>query len=103
MKTPHKLLLATATAVSILAPMVPKSVNININVPSSSSNVTKEKSYQMIESRCDLVSNKTTDQGLEVCEYRCREGEHISIFKTFRNNAAICFAIITEKVKISSR
>ena len=101
MKTINKVLLGLATASTIIAPLVPKNINININMEAQGTH--KEKPFKLVQTKCDLVNKSITDTGMQVCEYHCRDGDKVSVFKTFRSNAAICPSSTTETVKDTTR
>lgn len=101
MKTINKVLLGLATATTIVAPLVPK--NININIIMEAQDVHKEKPYKLMSTTCDLKSKTTTELGMQVCEYSCRDGDKVTIYKTFRTNAVSCPSTVNEKVKQTSR
>ena len=102
MKTINKVLLGLATASTLLAPLVPKNLNINITVGSQSPTLSKS-SYTTITTKCDLTSKSTTDSGMQVCEYKCRAGDKITVYKTFRTNAAFCPSTVDEQVKQTNK
>ena len=102
MKTINKVLLGLATASTILAPMVPKNVNININMEAPGL-ATKEKPYKLVETQCRLANQSTTNTGMQVCEYHCNDGDKSTVYKTFRSNAMTCPESTQEKVKKTQR
>jgi hypothetical protein len=102
MKTINKVLLGLATATTIVAPLVPKNINVNITMQAQST-VHKEKPYKLVSTTCDLKASSTTDLGMQVCEYSCRGGDKVTIYKTFRTNAVSCPNTVHEKVKETSR
>lgn len=95
MKTINKVLLGMATVTTVLAPLVPKNININVNMEST---VKKDYSTQLVKTQCDLAYKTITETGMQVCEYHCRANGRTTIFKTFRNNAAVCEQTIDERV-----
>jgi hypothetical protein len=103
MKTINKVLLGMAAVTTVLAPLVPKNININVNLAAQSSGVKKERPYQTVETQCDLRGTSITDSGMQVCEYTCRGGDKVTIYKTFRSNAMHCSQTTTERVKQSKR
>ena len=103
MKTINKVLIGLATATTILSPLVPKNLNININVEPPAIVATKSVPYTTLTTKCDLVNKSTTETGMQVCEYKCRDGDKVTVYKTFRTNAAFCSETITEKVKQTKR
>ena len=103
MKTINKVLIGLATATTILAPLVPKNLNINVNIESPSIVANKSVPYTTITTKCDLAKKSTTETGMQVCEYKCRDGDKVTVYKTFRTNAVFCSETITEKVKQTKR
>jgi hypothetical protein len=102
--TVNKLLIGLATTTAILAPLAPKNVNINITLEAQSTGVKKpEPKYSVVQTKCDLVNKTTTVQGMQVCEYKCRAGDKITIYKTYRSNAAFCKETIDENIKKTER
>jgi hypothetical protein len=97
MKSVNKFLLGLATVVTIIAPLVPKTVNINISLENSSS-TSKTKTTQIVENTCNLTKRQTTPQGLLDCEYQCNPN-HIKIHKIYYSQTAICQGVIVESVK----
>ena len=75
MKTPNKTMMALATSVAIMSPMMPKSVNITINEPT------------IIAQReeCKITSIIIDDKGKRICEYRCGNK-----FKSIKTNESFC-------------
>ena len=99
MKKFNHLLLSVATVVTVVSPLVPKNLYININ---SEQNHKIEKT-RLVNSQCDLTYTSISDNGMQVCEYHCREGNKATVFKTFRSNAVSCPDTTTEKVQQSKR
>lgn len=102
--TTNKVLIGLATATAILAPLAPKNVNINITMEAqhiSAKNSTP--AYTIVKTKCDLVNKTTTEQGMQVCEYKCRDGDKMTIYKTYRTNAAFCQSVIDESIKKTGR
>jgi hypothetical protein len=102
MKTINKVLLGLATASTILAPLVPKNLNINITMGLQSPAI-NNSSYATIKTKCDLAGKSTTNSGMQVCEYKCRAGDKITVYKTFRTNAAFCPSTVDEQVKQTNK
>ena len=88
-----------AAVTTVLAPLAPKNFNLNINVETPAPAKVKDRAYTSTDTQCDLKYKTITDTGMQVCEYHCRNCSKVAIFKTFRSNAAICPATITEKLK----
>ena len=94
MKKFNKLFFGIATVVTLVSPLVPKNLYINVN--SEKTQITKTK---LVNSQCDLTYTSITESGMQVCEYHCREGNKATIYKTFRSNAVSCPDTTTEKVQ----
>jgi len=99
MKKFNNFLLGVAAVVTVVAPLVPKNLYININSESTH----KIEKTKLINSQCDLAYTSVTDNGMQICEYHCREGNKATIYKTFRSNAVSCSNTTTEKVQQSKR
>ena len=95
MKKFNNLMLGVAAVVTVVAPLVPKNLYININSePTHTTTKTK-----LVNSQCDLAYTSVTNNGMQVCEYHCREGNKATVYKTFRSNAVSCSDTTTEKVQ----
>jgi hypothetical protein len=92
----NKLFLGTATVVTLISPLVPKNIYINLNRE-------KVESQKLISSQCDLSYTSVTENGMQVCEYHCRAGNKATIYKTFRSNAVSCPDTTTERVQQSKK
>ena len=102
--TVNKFLIGLATTTAILAPLAPKNFNINITLEAQSTGVKKpDLKYTVVQTKCDLVNKTTTEQGMQVCEYRCRGGDKITLYKTYRSNSAFCKETIDESIKKTER
>ena len=101
MKTTNKVLLGLATTVAILAPLVPKSININVNMSSSTSVIAKAsaKPQMIVETQCDLI-HKTVTDNMQDCEYKCR-GSVATIHKAYYGSNGVCFSPIKERILVS--
>ena len=66
MKSINKLLIGLATVTTIVAPLVPKTVNLNISLGGAS-----EKSHPK---QCSLAYTTYDSQGV-TCGYRCEDGK----------------------------
>jgi len=95
----NNFLLGVAAVVTVVAPLVPKNLYININSESTH----KIEKTKLINSQCDLAYTSVTDNGMQICEYHCREGNKATIYKTFRSNAVSCSNTTTEKVQQSKK
>ncbi len=96
----QKVLIAVGTAVTILAPMIPDTVNINLNVPITiqSQMAKKEKPYQVITATCNLTNQKIENE-VKVCEYTCNNASKQRIFHTHFHKGANCSKVIKEQIK----
>jgi len=90
MKTINKILLGMATVTTVLAPLAPKNLNVNINFDPPAVSPTKEQTYISMNAQCNLTYKTITDTGLQICEYRCQDAEKLTVIKTFRANNAHC-------------
>ena len=61
MKTPGKLLIGATAVATLVAPMVPKTVNVTINPPG----------IVAVVDSCKIISTRIDDRGNRICEYRC--------------------------------
>jgi len=94
MKTFDKILLGMAAVTTILAPLVPKNLSVNIGLESSS----KARSYVFSDADCDLSYKTITDTGIQICEYQCRDKEKTRVFKTL-NSQSMCLTTVVESIK----
>ena len=96
----QKVLIGVGTAVTILAPMIPDTVNINLNVPITiqAQMAKKEKPYQVITATCNLTNEKIQNE-IKVCEYTCDSPSKQRIFHTHFYKSATCSKTITEQIK----
>jgi len=99
MKKFNNFLLGVAAVVTVVSPLVPKNLYININ----SEPTHKIEKTKLVNSQCDLAYTSVTDNGIQVCEYHCREGNKATIYKTFRSNAVSCSDTTTERVQQSKK
>lgn len=99
MKTINKILLGMATVTTVLAPLVPKNLNVNINFESPPAAQSKEYAYRPINTQCDLTYKTITDSGEKICEYHCRDAKKLTVVKKFNSSTAICPATTSERVK----
>ena len=98
LKKLNKLFLGAATVVTLISPLIPKNLYININSPTQ-----HPEKVKLVTSQCDLSYTSITESGMQVCEYHCREGNRATIYKTFRSNAVSCADTTTEKVQQSKK
>jgi len=96
----QKVLVGIGTAVTILGPMIPDTVNINLNVPITiqSQMAKKEKPYQVITATCNLTNQKIENE-VKVCEYTCDNASKQRIFHTHFHKGATCSKVIKEQIK----
>ena len=94
----NKKTLLTAAAFSAAVSPLVSNFDLDFKMEVSS----KEKSYAVVETACDLTSKKTSDN-LLVCEYQCRAGDKRPIQKTYYNTSRACPSIITERIRLTSR
>ena len=99
MKKFNNLLLGVSTVVTVVSPLVQKNLYININ----SEQTHAIEKPRLVSSQCDLTYTSVTDNGMQICEYHCRQGNKATIFKTFRSNAVSCSDTTTEKVQQSKK
>lgn len=93
----RKTLLSAAAFSAAVSPLV-SNFDLDFKMEVSS----KEKSYAVVETACDLTSKKTSEN-LLVCEYQCRAGDKTSIQKTYYNTSRICPSTINERIKLTKR
>jgi len=89
-----KLLITAATAATILAPLIPKTVNFNITMESS-----QEKPYTVITTQCRLDESFLDNKGHQVCSYKCTDGDNRIVHKVMYGNGMVCRGTIEEQVK----
>jgi len=96
----QKVLIGVGTAVTILGPMIPDTVNINLSMPITiqAQMGKKEKQYQVITATCKLTDEKISNN-LKVCEYTCDNPSKQRIFHTHFYKGASCSKTITEQIK----
>jgi len=86
MKSINKLLIGLATVTAIIAPLVPKTVNLNISLPASSE---KHRSTE-----CRLSYKTLNSHGL-VCGYKCDNGKNANMPSKGFNSPNDCSEWIT--------
>jgi SET domain-containing protein len=89
-----KLLLTAATAATILAPMIPKTVNFNITMEAK-----QEKPYTVITTQCRLDESFLDEKGHQVCSYKCGDGDNRIIHKVMYGSGTVCRGTVEEQVK----
>ena len=102
-----KAILTITTAVAIAAPLVPKTVNVNITAKEGTQITAKEgtrveKSYTRVRTICELFES-TVDSGRQVCKYKCKDGDNVIVSKVYYNSSAVCTKTIEETVKKTQR
>ena len=93
-----KTILTIAAVVTVVAPLIPEKININLNVPITVGN-RQEKPYEIISTSCKLSDTFVDDKGHQVCEYTCTEGDHRKLSKVTFNSGSMCQSNIRESVK----
>ena len=86
MKSFNKLLIGLATVTTIIAPLVPKTVNLNVSLPTSSE---KHRSTQ-----CRLSYKTLNSHGL-ICGYKCDNGKNANMPNKDFNSPNDCSEWIT--------
>lgn len=86
MKPTSKWFIALATAVTIIGPLMPKTVNLNVSFPTSS-----EKHYKK---ECRLFYKTLNGNGL-VCGYRCEDNKTAKTLNKNYNSSGDCNEWIT--------
>lgn len=94
-----KAILTITTAVAIAAPLVPKTVNVNITAKEG---IRVEKPYTRVRTICELFES-TVDSGRQVCKYKCKDGDNVIVSKVYYNSGAVCTKTIEETVKKTQR
>ena len=97
-----KTLLTIAAVVTVVAPLVPEKININLNIPVTVA-ARADKPYEIVTTTCNLSDKFRDEKGHQVCEYTCTEGDHKKIHKVTYNTGAMCQSNIKEKVKRTHR
>lgn len=88
-------------AIVLSVPIVPDSMKISVSMDPPR-NRKPEKPYSVVSAACTLKSETISDQGLQVCEYRCNDDNHQIIYKTSRPNV-VCQNTINEQLKQTKR
>jgi len=86
MKSFNKLLIGLATVTTIVAPLVPKTVNLNVSLPTSSE---KHRSTE-----CRLSYKTLNSHGL-ICGYKCDNGKNANMPNKDFNSPNDCSEWIT--------
>ena len=97
-----KTLLGIAAVVAVVAPLVPDKININLNIPVTIA-ARPEKPYEIVATTCRLSGRSNDQNGRQVCEYTCSDGDHRKIHKVTYNTGAMCQSNINERVKKTNR
>ena len=93
-----KLLLTVATAATVIAPIIPKTVNFNITLEAK-----QEKPYKEITTQCKLQESFLDDKGHQVCSYKCGDGDNRIIHRVMYGNRMVCYGTIDERVRKTDR
>ena len=96
----QKVIIGIGTAATIIAPIIPDTVNISLNMPITiqAQMGKKEKPYQVITATCNLTDEKISNN-LKVCEYTCDSTSKQRIFHTHFYKGATCSKVIQEQIK----
>ena len=86
MKSFNKLLIGLATVTTIIAPLIPKTVNLNVSLPTTSE---KHRSTE-----CRLSYKTLNSHGL-VCGYKCDNGKNANMPNKDFNSPNDCSEWIT--------
>jgi hypothetical protein len=86
MKSFNKLLIGLATVTTIIAPLVPKTVNLNVSLPTS---LEKHRSTE-----CRLSYKTLNSHGL-ICGYKCDNGKNANMPNKDYNSPNDCSEWIT--------
>jgi hypothetical protein len=97
-----KTILSVAAVVTVITPLIPDQININLNVPVTIAG-RSEKPYEVITTTCNLSGRSNDQSGRQVCEYTCTDGDHKKIHKVTYNTGAMCHSNISERVKKTQR
>ena len=95
-----KVLITVVTVSTIVGPLVPKNVTLNINMQTAA---VTEKPYTIVNTTCELQESFLDEKGHQVCSYKCKEGDNIVVNKTMFNSSMVCQKTINEKVKKTHR
>jgi hypothetical protein len=98
--TTKKVLITVVTVTTIVGPLVPKSVTLNINMQPVT---LTEKPYKVVNTTCKLEDSFLDERGHQVCSYKCKDGDNITVSRTMFNNTMSCQKTITERVKKTER
>lgn len=82
MKPSSKWIIALVTATTIIGPLVPKTVNLNISIPS-------KDSPSLLPRECKIYYRSLSSDGL-VCGYRCMDGSSSRTIQRRYNSAGDC-------------
>ena len=86
MKSFNKLLIGLATVTTIIAPLIPKTVNLNVSLPTTSE---KHRSTE-----CRLSYKTLNSHGL-ICGYKCDNGKNANMPNKDFNSPNDCSEWIT--------
>ena len=89
-----KMLVTVATAATVLAPLIPKTVNFNITMEAK-----QERPYTEISTQCKLNESFVDNKGHQVCTYKCDDGNNRIVHKVMYSNGLVCRGIIQEQVR----
>lgn len=97
-----KTLLTIAAVVTVVAPLVPDKININLNIPVTVAGK-PDKPYEIVTTTCYLSDKFKDERNHQVCEYTCTEGDNKKLHKVTYNSGAMCQSNINERVKKTHR
>jgi hypothetical protein len=89
-----KMLVTVATAATVLAPLIPKTVNFNITMEAK-----QERPYTEISTQCKLNESFVDNKGHQVCTYKCDDGDNRIVHKVMYSNGLVCRGTIQEQVR----
>lgn len=89
-----KMLMTVATAATVLAPLIPKTVNFNITMEAK-----QERPYIEISTQCKLNESFVDNKGHQVCTYKCDDGDNRIVHKVMYGNGLVCRGTIQEQVR----
>lgn len=89
-----KMLVTVATAATVLAPLIPKTVNFNITMEAK-----QERPYTEITTQCKLNESFVDNKGHQVCTYKCDDGDNRIVHKVMYSNGLVCRGTIQEQVR----
>ena len=86
--------MTVATAATVLAPLIPKTVNFNIAMEAK-----QERPYTEISTQCKLNESFVDNKGHQVCTYKCDDGDNRIVHRVMYGNGLVCRGTIQEQVR----